>query len=96
MSSLLMLACLFLLPALLTWILTRLLLRSEAMQRRQALVIAVPLGALLPLLPFAITVGRAGNIDNPVPIAIAATLMAAVVIALCVCLPVGLAASRGR
>lgn len=95
MTSLILLACLVLLPGMITWGLARLLVsRSASRSRREVLRSAVPVGALLPQGPLFYRVATATNIDNAVPIAIAATLMVAGVVALLVCLPIGLAATR--
>lgn len=95
MASLLLFAILILLPALFTWALVRLLVAyGHGGSRRQVLTIAVPSGALLPLLPGTVWVAMAEMINNAALIAVAGTLMLAAAIALCVCLPVGLAATR--
>jgi hypothetical protein len=94
-ASLLFLAILILLPALFTWVLVRLLVAyGQGGSRRQVLAKAVPAGALLPLLPGTIWVAMEDMINNAALIAVAGTLMLAVVIGVCVCLPVGLAATR--
>jgi hypothetical protein len=93
--SLLFLAILILLPALFTWGLVRLLVAyGHGGSRRQVLAKAVPGGALLPLLPGTVWVAMADMINNAPLIAVVGTMMLAVVIGLCVCLPVGLAATR--
>lgn len=95
MASLLLLLLLFVLPGILTWGLVRLLVvYGHGSSRRRVLRIAVPLGATLPLLPGTVWVAMTNLINNPLPIAIAGTLMIAAVVALVVCLPVGLAATR--
>ena len=95
MASLLFFAILILLPSLFTWGLVRLLVAyGHGGTRRQVLVKAVPAGALLPLLPGTVWVAMTDTINNAALIAVTGTLMVAAVIALCVCLPVGLAATR--
>lgn len=95
MASLLVLALLFVLPALFTWALVRLLVAHDVRTtRRGVLSIAVPAGAILPLLPGTVWVSMTDTINNAVPIAIAGTLMVAAAVGVIVCLPVGLAATR--
>lgn len=95
MASLLFLAILILLPALFTWGLVRLLVAyGHGGSRRHVLSIAVPAGALLPMLPGTVWVAMSDMINNAALIAVAGTLMLAAVIGVCVCLPVGLAATR--
>jgi hypothetical protein len=95
MSSLALLACLIVLPALLTFGLVRLFLaHNGSLSRSQVLRKAVPIGAILPLLPVTWLVASATNIDNPVPIAIVATLLMAGIVGFCVCLPIGWMATQ--
>lgn len=95
MASLLILTLLFVLPALFTWGLVRLLLAHDIRTtRRSLLALAVPAGAILPLLPGTVWLAMTDTINNPVPIAIAGTLILAAGVGLLVCLPVGLAATR--
>jgi hypothetical protein len=94
-ASLLFLAILILLPALFTWGLVRLLVAfGQGGSRRHVLTKAVPAGALMPLLPGTVWVAKADMINNAAAIAVTGTLMLAVVGGVCVCLPVGLAATR--
>lgn len=95
MTPLLLLACLVLAPAALTAGLVRLLAgRASLSGRRRLLFICVPTGAFLPLLPLTVAVATYDGINNAVPIALVGTLGVGIVVALIVCLPVGLALSR--
>ena len=95
MASLLFFAILILLPALFTWGLVRLLVAyGHGGTRRQVLAKVVPAGAVLPLLPGTVWVAMTDMINNAALIAVVGTLMLAAVIALCICLPVGLASTR--
>ena len=92
---LLILVCLILAPAALTWGLVQFALaRSADTPRAKILLICVPPAALLPLLPATITVMISNAIFNPLLIALMATLIVGAGVALCVCLPVGLALTR--
>ena len=95
MTIVLFLLCLVLLPAALTWGFVRLALsRSADASRARILLLCVPPAALLPLLPGTATVMISNAIFNPLLIAVMATLIIGAGVALCVCLPVGLAMTR--
>ena len=87
--------CLVILPAALTWGFVRLAMsRSTGSSRARILVLCVPPAALLPLLPGTAAVMISNAIFNPVLIALMATLIVGAGVALCICLPVGLALTR--
>lgn len=93
MGSLVAFVWLLFVPALLCWGLVRLLKwHYPEYSRRKVLAIAVPTSAFLPLIPAAVMIAQAQNINNAALIAVMATALVGTVIALVVCLPTGIAA----
>jgi hypothetical protein len=96
-SILFFLTCLIVAPAVLTWLLVKLVLwRDPDSSSSRVLKIAVPLAAIAPLLPAAAMVAVSREIYNPALIAVMGTLLVGTGDGLCVCLPVALALTRGR
>jgi ABC-type phosphate/phosphonate transport system permease subunit len=95
MPILLFLVSLVVAPAVLTWALVRLALwRNANASRAQVLKASVPLGAIVPLLPWSALVALSDEIYNPLLIAVMGTALAGVATGLCVALPTGLALTR--
>lgn len=95
MPALLFLICFIVAPAVLTHGLVRLALWLRPQWGRGRILRTVlPMAAILPLLPFGVMIARYDGIDNAVPIGVVVTALAALVVGLCVCLPVGLGVLR--